>query len=393
MGAAAEDVAGAGAAVADRAGLRGRRVGHARWPLTWGSRGTTVRKWRVAVPGGPAGGPDRRAAARGRRGRSPTSRSSWSSPRRWTERGPGEDTHWSTRSMAGSTGMSQSAVSRIWRAFGLKPHIVQTWKLSHRPAVHRQGPRRRRPLHDPAGERPGPGGGREVARSRPWTGPRPCLPMLPTTPARMTHDYVRHGTTSLFAAFDLASGSVIAQPYRRHRHQEFLRFLKLIDAAVPKDLDLHLVLDNYATHKTPAIKKWLLQAPPVPPALHPDQLLVAEPGRALVRRAHQPQAPPLSPPQRHRARNRHPQVDQRVEQGPQAVRVDQDRRRDPRNPRRLLRTNQRLRTLVVAPVNSSGVVMRRGAGVRLDRAGRGGSGAVEVVAGEASSRRASRLAL
>ena len=85
--------------------------------------------------------------------------------------------------------------------------------------------------------------------------------MLPTTPARMTHDYVRNGTTSLFAAFDLASGSVIAQPYRRHRHQEFLRFLKLIDKAVPKDLDLHMVLDNYATHKTPAIKEWLLKHP------------------------------------------------------------------------------------------------------------------------------------
>jgi hypothetical protein len=85
--------------------------------------------------------------------------------------------------------------------------------------------------------------------------------MLPTTPARRTHDYVRNGTTSLFAAFDLASGSVIAQPYRQHRHQEFLRFLKLIDKAVPGDLDLHLVLDNYATHKTPAIKAWLLKHP------------------------------------------------------------------------------------------------------------------------------------
>jgi transposase len=89
----------------------------------------------------------------------------------------------------------------------------------------------------------------------------PCLPILPTTPARMTHDYVRNGTTSLFAAYDVGSGSVIAQSYRRHRHQEFLRFLKLIDAAVPKHLDLHLVLDNYATHKTPAIHQWLLKHP------------------------------------------------------------------------------------------------------------------------------------
>jgi transposase len=89
----------------------------------------------------------------------------------------------------------------------------------------------------------------------------PCLPILPATPERRTHDYVRNGTTSLFAAYDLASGPVIAQHYRRHRHQEFLRFLKLIDTAAPKDLDLHLVLDNYATRKTPAIREWLLRHP------------------------------------------------------------------------------------------------------------------------------------
>ena len=83
------------------------------------------------------------------------------------------------------------------------------------------------------------------------------MPVLPTTPARMTHDYVRHGTTSLFAALDVVSGSVIAQHYRRHRHQEFLRFLKLIDDAVPDGLELHLIADNYATHKTPEVKKWL----------------------------------------------------------------------------------------------------------------------------------------
>ena len=89
----------------------------------------------------------------------------------------------------------------------------------------------------------------------------PCLPILPATPARMTHDYVRHGTTSLFAALDLDSGPVTAQPCRRHRHQEFLRFLKLIDTAVPKDLEPHLVLDSYATRKTPAIHQWLLKHP------------------------------------------------------------------------------------------------------------------------------------
>jgi transposase len=173
---------------------------------------------------------------------------------------PGGDTHWSTRSMARSEGMSQSAVSRIWRAFGLKPHIVETWKLSTDPMFIDK-------VRDVVGLYMSPPENAlvlcvdEKSQIQALDRTAPCLPMLPTTPARMTHDYVRNGTTSLFAAFDLASGSVIAQPYRRHRHQEFLRFLKLIDAAVPKDLDLHLVLDNYATHKTPAVHQWLLRHP------------------------------------------------------------------------------------------------------------------------------------
>ncbi len=89
----------------------------------------------------------------------------------------------------------------------------------------------------------------------------PILPVMPTTPARMTHDYVRNGTTSLFAALDVATGTVISQHHRRHRHQEFLKFLKTIDNNTPADLDLHLICDNYATHKTPAVKKWLLRHP------------------------------------------------------------------------------------------------------------------------------------
>jgi transposase len=173
---------------------------------------------------------------------------------------PGGDTHWSTRSMARSEGISQSAVSRIWRAFGLKPHIIQTWKLSTDPQFIDK-------VRDVVGLYMSPPENAlvlcvdEKSQIQALDRTAPILPMLPTTPARMTHDYVRNGTTSLFAAFDLASGSVIAQPYRRHRHQEFLRFLKLIDSAVPKDLDLHLVLDNYATHKTAAIHQWLLKHP------------------------------------------------------------------------------------------------------------------------------------
>ncbi len=173
---------------------------------------------------------------------------------------PGGDTHWSTRSMARQSGVSQSTVSRMWRAFGLKPHVIQTWKLSADPQFIDK-------VRDVAGLYLSPPEDAlvlcvdEKSQIQALDRTAPCLPMLPTTPARMTHDYVRNGTTSLFAALDLASGSVIAQHYRRHRHQEFLRFLKLIDAAVPKGLDLHLVLDNYATHKTPEIHKWLLRHP------------------------------------------------------------------------------------------------------------------------------------
>jgi transposase len=173
---------------------------------------------------------------------------------------PGGDTHWSTRSMARSAGMTQSAVSRIWRAFGLKPHLVETWKLSTDPQFIEK-------VRDVVGLYMDPPDSAlvlcvdEKSQIQALDRTAPCLPMLPTTPARMTHDYVRHGTTSLFAAFDVASGSVIAQHYRRHRHQEFLRFLKLIDQAVPDGLDLHLICDNYATHKTPEIHKWLLRHP------------------------------------------------------------------------------------------------------------------------------------
>src|SRR5436305_5925188 len=176
------------------------------------------------------------------------------------EETPGRDTHWSTRSMASATGMSQSAVSRIWRAFGLKPHAIETWKLSTDPQFVDK-------VRDVVGLYLAPPENAlvlavdEKSQMQAIDRTAPILPIMPTTPARMTHDYVRHGTTSLFAAFDISSGSVIAQHYRRHRHQEFLRFLKLIDAAVPQDLDLHLVLDNYATHKTPKVKEWLIRHP------------------------------------------------------------------------------------------------------------------------------------
>jgi transposase len=173
---------------------------------------------------------------------------------------PDHDTHWSTRSMARATGLSQTAISRIWRAFGLKPHLEQTWKLSADPqfidkvrdivGLYLDPPERALVLCVD-----------EKSQIQALDRTAPTLPILPTTPARRAHDYVRHGTASLFAALDVASGQVISQVHRRHRHQEFLKFLKTIDQAVPVGLELHLVCDNYATHKTPAIKTWLLRHP------------------------------------------------------------------------------------------------------------------------------------
>jgi len=152
----------------------------------------------------------------------------------------------------------------------------------------------------------------------------------------MTHDYVRHGTTSLFAAMDISSGSVIAHHYRRHRHEEFLRFLKLINAAVPAELDLHLVLDNYATHKTPAVKNWLLRHPRFHLHFTPtssswlnlvERWFAELTTRKLRRSAHRSVTELEADVRR---------WDQRMERRPQAVRVDEASGPDPRNPRRLL---------------------------------------------------------
>jgi transposase len=173
---------------------------------------------------------------------------------------PDLDTHWSTRSMAQAAGLNQTAVSRIWRAFGLKPHREQTWKLSSDPQFIEK-------VRDVVGLYMDPPEHAlvlcvdEKSQIQALDRTAPCLPMLPTTPARRTHDYVRNGTTSLFAALNTATGQVIAAHHHRHRHQEFLKFLKTIDAATPAGLDLHLICDNYATHKTAAVRNWLIRHP------------------------------------------------------------------------------------------------------------------------------------
>ena len=176
------------------------------------------------------------------------------------EETPVDATHWSTRSMAKATGMSQSAVSRIWRAFGLKPHLVDTFKLSPDPLFVDK-------VRDIVGLYVNPPDGAlvlcvdEKTQVQALDRTAPVLPLRPGLPERRTHDYVRHGTTNLYAALDVASGHVIADMTERHRAEEFRRFLNLINRSVPDDLDVHLIVDNVSTHKTPEIKRWLLRHP------------------------------------------------------------------------------------------------------------------------------------
>lgn len=173
---------------------------------------------------------------------------------------PTDATHWSTRSMAEHLGLSQTMVSRVWRAFGLAPHKQDSWKLSKDPLFVEK-------VRDVVGlyldppERAVVLCVDEKTQIQALNRTQPVFPMLPGVPARASHDYVRHGTSSLYAALDLASGKVIGSLHARHRSQEFLAFLKKIDANVPADLDCHVVLDNASTHKTPAVKRWLLAHP------------------------------------------------------------------------------------------------------------------------------------
>jgi len=175
---------------------------------------------------------------------------------------PQNATHWSTRSMAKAEGLTQNAVLRIWHAFGLKPHLDQTFKLSTDPffvekvrdvvGLYLNPPERTRAVVLCVDEK---------SQVQALERTQPLLPMRPGQPERRTHDYERHGTTSLFASLDIATGKVVGQCHRRHRHQEFLRFLDRVDTEVPADLEIHMVMDNYATHKTPKVAAWFKKHP------------------------------------------------------------------------------------------------------------------------------------
>ena len=169
-------------------------------------------------------------------------------------------TQWSTRSMARHSGISTSSVGRIWRAFGLQPHRTEAFKLSKDPLFVEK-------VRDIVGLYLDPPDralvlcADEKSQIQALDRTQPLLPMRPGQAERRTHDYVRHGTTSLFAALDVKTGTVIGRCHRRHRAVEFRKFLDAIDEAVPPELDIHLILDNYATHKTPLIRRWLSKRP------------------------------------------------------------------------------------------------------------------------------------
>ena len=173
---------------------------------------------------------------------------------------PKDATHWSIRSMAAETAFSHTTIRRIWTAFGLQPHRSETFKLSSDPlfvdkvrdivGLYLSPPNRALVLSVD-----------EKSQIQALDREQPVLPMMPGIPERRTHSYVRHGTTSLFAALDIASGFVIGKCYNRHRAVEFLDFLKQIDNQVPEGLDVHIIMDNYATHKTGMIKAWLARRP------------------------------------------------------------------------------------------------------------------------------------
>lgn len=176
------------------------------------------------------------------------------------EQKPEGATHWSSRLLAKQIGLSQSTVSRIWRAFGLQPHRSEHFQLSTDPFFIEK-------VRDVVGLYMSPPTNAlvlcvdEKSQIQALSRSQPMLPMQPGQAERRTHEYKRHGTTSLFAALDIATGNVIGRCFERHRSTEFKRFLDLIDLQTPEDLDVHIILDNYGTHKTALIKRWLQRHP------------------------------------------------------------------------------------------------------------------------------------
>ena len=258
---------------------------------------------------------------------------------RTLEETPPDGTHWSLRSMARAVGYAPSTIHRIWQAFGLQPHRSETFKLSSDPlfvekvrdivGLYLSPPERALVLCVD-----------EKSQIQALDRSRPLLPMRPGQVERRTHDYVRHGTTTLFAALDTATGKVIGQCFPRHRAREFLAFLRTLETRVPDNLDVHLVMDNYATHKTPAVQRWLPASPLACP-LHADRRLLAEPGRALLRPPDRKTTAARGPSFDRGTRTRHLPLHRHRQRKPATLPMDQGRRRHPRHHQTVLPAHSR----------------------------------------------------
>jgi transposase len=224
-----------------------------------GAHATTVSRWRRRFVEARLAGIEKERSGRGRK---PSKRRHWAQTivRVTLDTTPKDATHWSVRSLAKHLGIDKSMVQRVWKAHNLQPHRVKTFKLSSDPHFIEK-------LIDVVGLYLNPPEHAlvlcvdEKSQIQALDRTQPSLPLKKGRCGTMTHDYQRHGTTTLFAALELAEGRLIGTCMQRHRHQEWLKFLKLIDQETPPDLDLHLIADNYATHKHPKVQRWLARRP------------------------------------------------------------------------------------------------------------------------------------
>jgi transposase len=251
---------------------------------------------------------------------------------------PAGATHWSTRSMARASGLSQTAITRIWRAFGLQPHRQETFKLSSDPlfvdkvrdivGLYLDPPLKAMVLCVD-----------EKSQIQALDRTQPLLPLAPGLPERRTHDYARHGTTTLFAALDIATGEVIGELHRRHRSAEFLQFLRTIEANVPSQLDIHL-RDGQLRDPQDAHHQGLVRtASPFPCPFHPDLGVLAQSGRALVRHADAELSAARHSSLDAPTRTSHPSLPRSPQYRSQTVYLVQVRRRHPRKHRTVLSAN------------------------------------------------------
>jgi transposase len=263
---------------------------------------------------------------------------------------PRGQTHWSTRGLAQASGLSRMTVSRIWRAFGLQPHRTDTFQFSPDPLLIEK-------VRDIVGLYMTPPDHAlvfcvdEKSQIQALDRTQPPRPSRPGQVERRTHDYKRHGTTSLFAALELKTSRVIGRLHHRHRSLEFRQFLDVIEAHVPGGLDVHIIVDNYGTHKNRHHPEMVRETPPLSCPLYAHLWFLDQPGGALVRRNHQQANSARRVPKRARAGSRHPPIHRRAQPKSQALRLDEDGGPNPGQHRSLRPAHVRRPTLLTYVTN------------------------------------------